>query len=589
MFNKMVLSLTLYLILISISIPLAAEINIEAVSAEREGNFEQGLSNKSTNSSELNSYGPAGENETIWSIANSLRPEGVSIEQMLFAIKKVNPNAFVDGNLNYLKKNSILVIPDTIEILKISKEAAAASFQKQQSEWESQKNTLKDEGSSKPNNPISKGLEPKVIKIKESNGTSELDSDTKQYSIKDKKIQNNLEESVSESYTEETDDKENILYNSDSPEISAIQKIEADFILKNTQNALNKDFDENQNRNPESKENSPPANNQEKLPLKADRRGFFEISNEIKKRYFILNKNLPEWPIVFGFFIITLLLISNSKKGKKKISAIELSSQQVKKRMNPYLNDKDYDRNLSQTEKKSSNTKDHYISHYNESNNSSPKAIFQELIGLQKQLEKIQLSINSQGDRLVELKHNLDDRGFQQILENELKQRGFLPDSFDQGDSKKVKQDKTKAIDTLAPNNHTRDRLEDKLKELEGRIDLNRDQFFNDEPLSALIADLGSSESIEKEAQAELRIDSDSEKVLDEPINLEETFNNDKFEQTQTSEKLSNTAINDSKLELAKVYIEMDDFDGAKGILNEILDTGSQEEKQKAKILLDEI
>jgi pilus assembly protein FimV len=45
----------------------------------------------------------------------------------------------------------------------------------------------------------------------------------------------------------------------------------------------------------------------------------------------------------------------------------------------------------------------------------------------------------------------------------------------------------------------------------------------------------------------------------------------------------------DTKLELASTYLDMDDFDGARGILDEVLADGSDEQKAKAQELLGRI
>ncbi|WP_420795008.1 FimV/HubP family polar landmark protein [Methylophaga frappieri] len=45
----------------------------------------------------------------------------------------------------------------------------------------------------------------------------------------------------------------------------------------------------------------------------------------------------------------------------------------------------------------------------------------------------------------------------------------------------------------------------------------------------------------------------------------------------------------ETKLDLAAAYIDMDDAEGAKGILQEVLSEGSDEQKHRAQALLDTI
>ncbi len=58
--------------------------------------------------------------DTLWRIAYNLRPEGVSTEQMMAALREANPKAFVDpGRGETLLSGAVLRIPDTEEILRV--------------------------------------------------------------------------------------------------------------------------------------------------------------------------------------------------------------------------------------------------------------------------------------------------------------------------------------------------------------------------------------------------------------------------------------------------------------------------------------
>ncbi len=61
--------------------------------------------------SKAKTYGPTLENETIWQIAQRLKPSGITLHQMILAITGENPDAFTDGNINGLKKGMKLNIP----------------------------------------------------------------------------------------------------------------------------------------------------------------------------------------------------------------------------------------------------------------------------------------------------------------------------------------------------------------------------------------------------------------------------------------------------------------------------------------------
>src|SRR4051794_29894644 len=49
--------------------------------------------------------------DSLARIANQLRPDGVTLEQMLVALFKANPDAFEGGNMNRLRSGAILTVP----------------------------------------------------------------------------------------------------------------------------------------------------------------------------------------------------------------------------------------------------------------------------------------------------------------------------------------------------------------------------------------------------------------------------------------------------------------------------------------------
>ncbi|MFO1368670.1 MAG: FimV/HubP family polar landmark protein [Marinagarivorans sp.] len=64
-------------------------------------------------------YGPVADNDTLWKIARANRPSGASIQQTMLAIQKLNPDAFINGNINLLRKGQTLRLPaagDTTQV-----------------------------------------------------------------------------------------------------------------------------------------------------------------------------------------------------------------------------------------------------------------------------------------------------------------------------------------------------------------------------------------------------------------------------------------------------------------------------------------
>ena len=80
-------------------------------------------------------YGPVVAYDTAWSIAKKVRPSGVSMEQMMMALLNANPQAFIDGNINRLRKGQILRVPSLSEIQELSRQQARQAYREQQDQW----------------------------------------------------------------------------------------------------------------------------------------------------------------------------------------------------------------------------------------------------------------------------------------------------------------------------------------------------------------------------------------------------------------------------------------------------------------------
>lgn len=82
-------------------------------------------------------YGPVAAGETLGEVARATRPdESVSVNQMMLALLKANPNAFYRDNINALKRGAVLRIPGVDEIGAVgSVREAAAAVRAQVDEW----------------------------------------------------------------------------------------------------------------------------------------------------------------------------------------------------------------------------------------------------------------------------------------------------------------------------------------------------------------------------------------------------------------------------------------------------------------------
>ena len=98
-------------------------------------------------------YGPVQANETAWSIAKKVRPGGVSMEQMMMSLLTANPEAFVDGNINLLRRGRILRVPALDEIQQTSRQQARQAYREQQDEWLARRDARMQAAVAEPDEP----------------------------------------------------------------------------------------------------------------------------------------------------------------------------------------------------------------------------------------------------------------------------------------------------------------------------------------------------------------------------------------------------------------------------------------------------
>lgn len=81
-------------------------------------------------------YGPVAPTEALWSIANQLRPEGaVTVQQMMMALLRANPDAFFHDNVNWLKRGRTLRLPAASELRALSAREALLAIKSQNDLW----------------------------------------------------------------------------------------------------------------------------------------------------------------------------------------------------------------------------------------------------------------------------------------------------------------------------------------------------------------------------------------------------------------------------------------------------------------------
>jgi pilus assembly protein FimV len=85
-------------------------------------------------------YGSAVTADTLWSVAKVARPDlSISIQQMMLAILSANPEAFIENNINGLKRGAILQVPAASEVSALAQAEALAQVSNQHSLWDEYK------------------------------------------------------------------------------------------------------------------------------------------------------------------------------------------------------------------------------------------------------------------------------------------------------------------------------------------------------------------------------------------------------------------------------------------------------------------
>jgi pilus assembly protein FimV len=82
-------------------------------------------------------YGPVQPNENLWTIAKMMRNSNESIEQVMMALQRYNPDAFGDSNVNNLKVGKVLRLPEGADVTSLSHQAAREEFLAQTRVWRS--------------------------------------------------------------------------------------------------------------------------------------------------------------------------------------------------------------------------------------------------------------------------------------------------------------------------------------------------------------------------------------------------------------------------------------------------------------------
>ncbi len=80
-------------------------------------------------------YGPVKVGDTLGKIARSIDADGHSLDQVMLALLRANPDAFIKGNINLVKAGAVLRVPGSAELSQYSAREARAIVHEQVGQW----------------------------------------------------------------------------------------------------------------------------------------------------------------------------------------------------------------------------------------------------------------------------------------------------------------------------------------------------------------------------------------------------------------------------------------------------------------------
>lgn len=84
------------------------------------------------------------QGDTLSGIANSVKPEGISLEQTLIGLFRANPDAFIGSNINQLRAGKILNVPEREQLAAVAQGEAAQEVRVHASNWNSYRQKVAD-------------------------------------------------------------------------------------------------------------------------------------------------------------------------------------------------------------------------------------------------------------------------------------------------------------------------------------------------------------------------------------------------------------------------------------------------------------
>ncbi len=124
-----------------------------------------GVQQSSTDDWTETSYGPVAPGDNLTRIARQITPNGVDLNQMLVALYRANRAAFIEKNMNLLRVGAILRIPEQREIASISPKEAVREVRTQTADWHSYRQRVANMASGATNSQSQQATSGKITTV----------------------------------------------------------------------------------------------------------------------------------------------------------------------------------------------------------------------------------------------------------------------------------------------------------------------------------------------------------------------------------------------------------------------------------------
>ncbi|MFZ5828585.1 MAG: FimV/HubP family polar landmark protein, partial [Planctomycetota bacterium] len=113
-------------------------------------------------------YGPIKSGETLRGIAARVKPENVTLEQMMVSLYRANQGAFLDNNMNRLKRGRVLNVPDAEAVhLQVSPSQALREVRGHAAEWHAYRSRVAEMAGDVPETRLPEAAAGKIAPKKE--------------------------------------------------------------------------------------------------------------------------------------------------------------------------------------------------------------------------------------------------------------------------------------------------------------------------------------------------------------------------------------------------------------------------------------